>query len=215
MSPIGFLRVSYMHFIQTLAVTLTVWEIIALKVGFFDPPLSLMIEKSRQFWTVADKFSERCNIPDVTAVKIFPKRFTVSSQRAKTWRQGRKNDRFLDVFWPLWPGFWTFQKSPSSVLITCKKARSCQAQIGRDTAEKSCPEEKKANGQKNIILPKFWKIAFLQKRQYKKLTASFVRFSACYIRIQSRKHVILLIFFQSEKEVQLWSYITPRLWFKS
>ena len=43
--------------------------------------------------------------------------------------------------------------------------------IGRETAEKSCPEKKKtikANRQKNIILPKFRKIAFLQKRKYNK-----------------------------------------------
>jgi len=40
-------------------------------------------------------------------------------------------------------------------------------QIGRETAEESWLEKKKRNRQKNIILPKFWKIAFLQKRKYK------------------------------------------------
>ena len=39
-------------------------------------------------------------------------------------------------------------------------------QIGRETAEKKLSGEKKANGQKNIILPTFLTIAFLQKRQY-------------------------------------------------
>ena len=107
--------VSYLHYIQTLAVTLTVCEIIALKVGLFDAPSSLMIEKTGRFWTVASTFSERCNTLVVIAEKIFQKTLTVSSQRAKTWGRGRKNDRFFDVFWPLWPGFWTFRKKLASV----------------------------------------------------------------------------------------------------
>ena len=107
--------VSYWHSIQTLVVSRTVWEIIAVKVGLFDAPLSLMIEKTRGFWTVANIFSERYNALDVIAEKIFRKSLTVSSQRAKTWRPVRKFDRFFDVFWPSWPGFWTFHKAFNSM----------------------------------------------------------------------------------------------------
>ena len=42
---------------------------------FFDLPLSLMIEKTRQFRTVTMTFSERCDTLDVIAVKIFYKKF--------------------------------------------------------------------------------------------------------------------------------------------
>ena len=107
--------VSYWHSIQTLAVSHTVCEIFDLKVGLFDAPLSQVFEKTGRFWTVTMTFSERYNSLDVIAEKIFQKSLIVSSQRAKTWRPGRKFDRNFDVFWPLWPGFWTFQKSPSSV----------------------------------------------------------------------------------------------------
>ena len=41
---------------------------------FFDRPLSLMIEKTRQFGTVTNTFSERCSTLDVIAVKIFQKK---------------------------------------------------------------------------------------------------------------------------------------------
>ena len=111
-----------------------------------------MIEKTRQFWTVTNTFSERCNLLDVIAVKIFPKSFTVSSQRAKTWRQGWKNDRFFYVFWPLLPGFWTFLKSPSSVLIACKK--TCLCQIWCKSVERRLRKvvQKKKNWQHNIML---------------------------------------------------------------
>jgi len=69
---------------QTLAVSRTVWEIIAVKVGLFDAPLSQVIEKIIRFSTVANIFSERYNTLDVIAVKIVKKSLTVSSQRAKT-----------------------------------------------------------------------------------------------------------------------------------
>jgi hypothetical protein len=69
---------------QTLAVSRTVWEIIAVKVDLFDAPLSQVIEKPRRFSTVANIFSERYNTLDVIAEKIFQKSLTVSSQRAKT-----------------------------------------------------------------------------------------------------------------------------------
>ena len=107
--------VSYWHYMQTLVLSLTVCEIIDLKVGLFDAPLSQVFEKTRRFWTVAKILFERYNSLDVIAEKIFQKSLIVSSQRAKTWRPGRKFDRNFDVFWPLWPGFWTFQKSLASV----------------------------------------------------------------------------------------------------
>ena len=81
------------YFMQTLGVTLTVWEIIALKVVFFYPPLSLMIEKTRQFWTVTNIFSERFKTIDVIEVKIFPKCFTFRhNERKRDGRGGKMTD---------------------------------------------------------------------------------------------------------------------------
>ena len=96
------------------------------KSVFFDAPLSQVFEKTGRFWTVTMTFSERYNSLDVIAVKIFQKSLIVSSQRAKTWRPGRKFDRNFDVFWPLWPGFWTFQKSPSSFFAQSRDTHSWQ-----------------------------------------------------------------------------------------
>ena len=110
------LWVSYWHSMQTLAVSRTVWEIIAVKVGLFWRSIepsdwetqTVLNCRKYIFWK---EWHPRCH----RRKEFFQKSLTVSSQRAKTWRRSRKFDRFFDVFWPLWPGFWTYQNSLYSV----------------------------------------------------------------------------------------------------
>ena len=114
-------------------------------------------------------FSERYNTLGVIAKKIFHKSLTVSSQRAKTWRRLWKIDRFFMFFGRCDLVFLTFQKSLSSFSAQSRETTySCQiwCKSVERRLRKFGGRKKNANRQKNIILPKLWKIEFLQKRKY-------------------------------------------------